>query len=530
MTTLIDKPASDDKLKTKRIPITSLAVIFVVLVCLSLVFMEGWQSWTARKTQLHEMAIATSNMARSIAQHADDTIKEGDTVLISLVERVQIDGTSPAALNRIHDLLVHQVAELPQLNGLFVYDESGRWLVNSEPSMQPGANNADRDYFIYHRTHRDLTPYIGAPIRSRSNGAWIITLSRRINHADGSFAGVVLATIKVAYFNNFYQTINIGRKGVINLGLDTGILLTRSPLLPDSIGKSFVNTELFRDNVSKMATGTVFIKSSLDGVNRMVNFRRLDKYPLFVAAALSEEEILADWRADTYLHSAGVGILLLVLGCMGFHLIGQIKRRVDAEAEIVRTRDALEALNQTLERLSLQDGLTGLANRRHFDLVLEKEFSRAMRNASSLALVMIDVDCFKQYNDIYGHTAGDECLRKISQVVKTGQHRPGDIAARYGGEELGVILPGTDVKGAMIIAESIRLAINNLKIEHTGSPVGIVTISAGVDALVPVRYGNIPLELVQAADKALYAAKSDGRNRVCVGDTNDQPPTVVLIE
>jgi len=272
---------------------------------------------------------------------------------------------------------------------------------------------------------------------------------------------------------------------------------------------------LFRDNASRMASGTVFITSSQDGVKRLNSFRHLEQYPLFVAAALSENEILADWRADTYLHSAGVAILLIVLGLLGFHLVGQIKRRLDAEAEIVRARDALEALNQTLERLSLQDGLTGLSNRRHFDMAMDKEFRRAIRSASSLALVMIDVDCFKQYNDIYGHVAGDECLRKISQVVKACQNRPGDVTARYGGEELGVLLPDTDVNEAMVIAEKIRLAIHNLGIAHVGNSAGVVTISAGVDALVPVRDLNKPLELIQAADKALYAAKASGRDRVC---------------
>jgi diguanylate cyclase (GGDEF)-like protein len=106
-------------------------------------------------------------------------------------------------------------------------------------------------------------------------------------------------------------------------------------------------------------------------------------------------------------------------------------------------------------------------------------------------------------------------LRKISQVVQSSQNRPGDVAARYGGEELGVLLPGTDVSGAMAIAEKIRVAIHNLGIEHVGNPAGVVTISAGVDAFVPVRHQNKPLELIQAADKALYTAKASGRDRVC---------------
>jgi diguanylate cyclase (GGDEF)-like protein len=207
-------------------------------------------------------------------------------------------------------------------------------------------------------------------------------------------------------------------------------------------------------------------------------------------------------------------VLVLALGLLGYRLVRQIGLRVHAEKALLRAQDVLQTLNQNLEELALQDGLTGLANRRQFDIALKNEFRRAVRDASPLALVMIDVDCFKQYNDIYGHPEGDECLRRISQVVKANQNRPGDLSARYGGEELVVLLSNTDMVGAVAVAEKIRHAIRDLKIEHSGNRGGLVTISAGVDAFVPTKR-NTALELVEAADKALYAAKSGGRDRVC---------------
>ncbi len=278
---------------------------------------------------------------------------------------------------------------------------------------------------------------------------------------------------------------------------------------------------MFREYLPQARAATKTFTSAQDGVVRINSYRQLDEYPLVVSAALSRDEVLADWKSNAIIHAIGVSCLVIVLAFIGSRLIRQIALCVQAEAELQRARNSLEQLNRTLEKLAMQDGLTGLANRRQFDIVLKDESSRAMRNASSLALIMIDVDCFKQYNDIYGHTAGDECLRAISKVVAAGKHRPGDLSARYGVEEMVVLLPGTDVAGAMKVAESIRQAIYQLELRHSGNATGVVTISAGIDAFVPVRENNQPLGLIEAADKALYYAKSQGRN--CIRVSNGHP-------
>lgn len=502
-------------LSFKRLPIMFLATSFVILVCVSLIAVETWLTWRARVIQLDETKISAANLAQSVAQHAYDTIKEADTILVGLVERLEVDGVGDSQFARLHALLVKRVAELPQLHGIFINGPDGRSLVNSQASMLSGQNNSDREYFMFHRDHLDRGPHIGPPIRSKSTGEWIVTVSRRIDGPAGIFAGVAVASINMDYFNKFYNRFSIGQKGAIFLALDNGIMLVRRPFEEKSLGRDISKFPLFHHYLPKASVGTAVFTSAQDGVTRINSYRRLEQYPLVVSAAISEVEILSQWRADAYLHGSGIVILVLGLALLGLRLIKQIELRIQAEAELVRARSALETLNVTLEKLAMQDGLTDLANRRQFDKSLKDEFSRAMRDASSLALIMIDVDCFKQYNDIYGHAAGDECLKTISKVVAEGKHRPGDVAARYGGEELVVLLPGTDVAEAMIVAENIREAIHRLELTHAGNATGVVTVSAGVEAFTPVRHENRPVDLVEAADKALYQAKASGRNRVC---------------
>lgn len=498
-----------------RLPILLAASAFVILVCASLVAVEAWLTWRARVVQLGEAHVAANNVAEAVAQHASDTIKEADTVLVGLVERVEHDGvSSPAELDRLHNLLALRVKALSQLHGLFVYAADGSWLANSEPVLMRGQNNADREYFIYHRTHADDGPHIGPPIRSKSTHEWIVTVSRRINRADGSFGGVALATIKMGYFKKYQERFNIGRAGAIFLATDKGTLLIRRPYDERMLGRDISALPLFTRYLNVSNAGTATIQSRLDGVTRINSYRRLDDYPLVVSAALSEDETLADWRTDAWRNGLAVAFIVVGVGALGYRLILQIQQRVQAETELRQARGALETLNATLEQLAMQDGLTGLANRRRFDTAIAEEFSRAARNASALALIMIDVDCFKQYNDIYGHAAGDECLRAIGRVVNDSKRRPGDMAARYGGEELVVLLPGTDVAGALVVAEKIRQAIAALELVHTGNPNGVVTVSAGVESFEPVRADRQPVELVEAADKRLYEAKRGGRNRV----------------
>jgi diguanylate cyclase (GGDEF)-like protein len=187
---------------------------------------------------------------------------------------------------------------------------------------------------------------------------------------------------------------------------------------------------------------------------------------------------------------------------------------VDAKATVEAANLALEQANRALHAQAMQDALTGLSNRRHFDRALDHEFRRAVRANLSLGMILLDVDQFKQFNDLYGHQAGDACLQAIAHSIPPLLNRPGDIAARYGGEEIALLLPGTTLAGARGLAERVAYAVRKLAITHAASRHGIVTISAGVEAFVPVRDVDTAALLVEHADLALYAAKRAGRDKV----------------
>jgi diguanylate cyclase (GGDEF)-like protein/PAS domain S-box-containing protein len=179
-----------------------------------------------------------------------------------------------------------------------------------------------------------------------------------------------------------------------------------------------------------------------------------------------------------------------------------------------RSEDQLAQLQARLEEMSYQDGLTGVANRRMFDSVLEREWNEARRSGQPLSLVMLDIDYFKQYNDHYGHLQGDECLRQVARSLLSASTRARDFLGRFGGEEFVMILPDTDAQAAMRVAERCRTLILDQGIAHEGAGAGrTLTISLGVATQVPEEGGSAR-DLVERVDRRLYEAKQQGRNRI----------------
>lgn len=237
----------------------------------------------------------------------------------------------------------------------------------------------------------------------------------------------------------------------------------------------------------------------------------MDKVPIIILTGNNEIKVAIDAMnngANNYLlkdENIQDTILISVEKVMEKHILEQQNRKLMEELAIK---------NEELERLSFLDGLTGIANRRYFDKILEREWARGIRDSSHLSLVMIDIDYFKIYNDTYGHLQGDICLRQVASCLKDSLKRSQDFVSRYGGEEFAAVLPNSDIDGALIVGEIMRSNIDMLNIPHTNSKVlDHVTISIGVGCTVPDNNSDVS-NLIKLADKALYEAKLHGRNQV----------------
>jgi diguanylate cyclase (GGDEF)-like protein len=217
---------------------------------------------------------------------------------------------------------------------------------------------------------------------------------------------------------------------------------------------------------------------------------------------------------------AVAAVLLVLLGVAGFRL--RLKRieahEQQLEVLVAERTHQLEEANKALVEMALRDSMTGVANHRHLMERLDEEWRRGIRARTHLSVVMCDIDYFKNYNDEYGHEMGNQCLSTVAQELTEALGRPGDLVARYGGDEFVMILSGSDADGARVLAETLPDRIEEKQIPHTGSPIAhYVTISVGVSTVIPAQEAS-PGDLISAADAALYEAKNAGRNCVRISE------------
>lgn len=477
---------------------------FVLMVCLLFAGAEYWHGLETREEARARIVLDASNLARSVSQHADDSFQLADATLAGIVQSLYAYGTTPGNLELIGRYLRQEAARSTRVHGLFVYDAQGKWIASSRANLPANMDNSDRAYFRHHREVDDALSWLGPPVRSRSDDSWIITVSRRFNDAQGRFAGVVLASIRADYFADFYRGYEVGREGAVALVNDAGIVGARMPDNESSVGRDLANTPVFGD-IHAARSGALTYVSPVDQMRRISAFHHADHFPLIAVAALSEHEALAPWRSSMRTHALLTLVTIVLLAVLGEWLRAQLLQR--------------QAVQDQLQALARTDGLTGLANRRALDEYLADAWPRALREGAPLGLLLVDIDHFKAFNDTYGHQAGDACLRQVAEAVKSCAHRHGDMAARYGGEELALVLPGCDGSALRVLAEAVCANVRELAIAHAESYTApMVTVSVGAASLWPGRAGpeQGPASLVELADLALYDAKAGGRNRTAM--------------
>ena len=490
-----------------------LVILLLLVIACSLASLTVWKVAAARDRILEQVDVQGLNLTHALATYSEGIVRQSSMLLLGIVERLEKEGSGPAQIRRLSTLVARQRPLMPQLSGVVIYDNQGHWLMSSIRPIPAGANSSDRAYFIHHRNDPTREPFIGPPIRSRSNQEWVITVSRRFNDTRGEFAGVVAVTFGVENFLRLFGQIDVGQEGAIGLSHADGTLLARYPFREQDMGRNFSQSPIYTKYLVDQSVGTASFTSSLDGMERLYAFRKSDKLPLVTTVALGKREALAAWRLEAMLSIMVVTSLLVLAGIIGLFLIAHIRRRIKVEAELRVAQQQLLCSNRQLELLAMKDALTGLANRRCFDETLAIEARRAQRDGVSLALLMIDIDYFKLFNDSLGHVAGDACLQTVGKVLEGCVRRPPDLVARYGGEEMVVIMPNTDSDGAAVVAQLILDRFTQENIPHEMSPLGRVSVSVGIASATGSELDQLQ-GLIEAADQALYNAKAAGRNRV----------------
>jgi diguanylate cyclase (GGDEF)-like protein len=470
------------RLSAKLLIISSVATVIGFSAICANVMLDMRRGEEALARQMLE------NLASGVDSDINRNIELFDLTLRAAASNMILPEIKELSKPILHLILFDRAASAKHFGALQVFDAGGRLTIDASSLDPRPENRADEEYFRVHRDNPDSGLFISKPMLHRS--AYAIVLSRRITGEDGSFLGVVAGSIRFSYFHDLFGRLSLGPDDTITVLRRDRTIIMRRPFDLDIIGTNLADRASW--NPANMNSGSYAGAGPVDPIPRLY-VRHNGTGPLNVVVGKPLDSILSLWRTEALRISAIVAALIVFVLGVTLFLAREIGRRAKAEDK--------------LEELATTDALTGLTNRRKFDASIDAEWRRATRQKTPVALLMIDADHFKVYNDTFGHQAGDEVLIGIAICISDSVRRTGDCAARYGGEEFAVLLPAFSAEEALVVAETIRLKVEQWS-EHT-------SVSIGVASLIP----DVTLEwseLIGAADKALYAAKAGGRNRCAV--------------
>jgi diguanylate cyclase (GGDEF)-like protein len=485
-----------DSLKFKATLLTLTITVLVVMAASLEIFLDY--------RYVEERSYSTvTEITRVVERHTRDTVTYVDHTLDAAGNLYQVSmSVGGIRQPQVWKVLKAYCSSLIGCNTIWIVAPNGEVITQTRDIDAGHVNMSGQASFqrtvITHKLYIDtaqVSTLPGAPI--------VFNVSKPVYDAAGNLLAVVVASMETGQLASFYSLFGFSVEPTVAVYKSDGGLVARNPGMTKYVGQSNAKSKVFTTLLKQAPFGTFESHSPIDGKKRLAAYLSLPDLDLVIFSGIETHEAFAPWRAHTARRLVIVaGVLILIWST----LLGAYR----AIAEKARLHEE----NDYLDDLAFKDSLTGVGNRRLFERTLEREWSKHLRNSSPLSVVLVDVDSFKQFNDHYGHPAGDECLRKLAQAIQNSLSRDDDFVARYGGEEFVAVL-GCDLEGALLIAEKMRHQVENLRIPHEYSEASpFVTASFGVASAQNASLRSVE-DLLASADTALYAAKSSGRNRVC---------------
>ena len=488
----------------------SALVVIVIVVLTGIAIIQG------RAAAQSALSTATTNLASVLVQNIDNSVHRIDLGMLSILDELARQKKAGQRDDQsILDHIAREDSRHPDALGFRIFGPDGRLLYGVSNIVNRDGDMSQREDFIQIRDTPKTELIVTPPVKGPVSQEWLIGVARRINNPDGSFGGAIYSALPIRHLQQIFSVLNLGPGGSVALYHTSFLLAARYPEL--RVGTSTISDQLRAIIVSGVPSANFHNVSPVDGVERTGRVQKVGELPYYVSLALADKDWLEEWRQSRtqliLLSAVLIGIVLLGMAII-HRVLSHWKRSMVALAESQEHSRAQTALEEKLRELSRTDSMTGLLNRMAFIEAGESEFLRGKRFGSSAALLMLDIDHFKQVNDQYGHEAGDCALASFANVLKK-MARTIDVPARFGGEEFVVLLVGTNLSGAAEMAERIREAVSQIVVIHRGREFGF-TVSIGVTAFE--NEDENFSEVIRRADQAMYRAKELGRNRVSLVD------------
>jgi diguanylate cyclase (GGDEF)-like protein len=476
------------------------SLLYGVLFCLSLAIYAGYDTRASYLKEEENTRLRVANTSFLISEWIKGAFLASDYVLRDIISQVPLSGlhypaSNPTEQARITDFLITKLKTVPFAVGVGLHDKhcviTHTWNIPPRHSIV-GFDGSEREWCKRPQADPSLETFVTNMFLSNTGKMAVIQLRRFPEHAF-EFSGLAGIGVGLDFFSKWLEQVLVAPHGVIAIADMNLKLLARKPVLPEMLGKSVSEPLTQAFIASDESYKTVRFTSPLDGKDRLYGLRKVDDLPFVIVVGEADMEWLASWRQRAWFTGAA---LLLLWGLAIFTL--------RHHWAMLRHREELSSLANT-------DALTGIANRRNFIIQAERELSRANRYDSGLAVLLLDIDHFKEINDTYGHAIGDQAIISFSKACIAAL-RDVDLFGRLGGDEFAILLPNTSVEEARVVAERVRHSVESYGALKNEGVAVLMTCSIGV-VMVDASEKDIESALAKA-DAALYLSKKAGRNKV----------------